>query len=294
MIGGEEPTDLVLGVVGILVFVDEDIAETPLVSLEDVRMMLQQQVRIEKQVVEVEGVRGAKPFLQALVHARRHLAHGVDCAVGEHFCDLQLVLRLRYAVAQSVYREPLGIDVELGHDILHQALGICLVVYREIFREAEHLGILAQDANAHAVERGNPHAAGPRPHERAQAFAHLVGSLVRERDGKNLPRSGVGGFQDVGNAVREHARLTRTCTRKHEQGSFRTFYGFALRTVEGFEVDGHTILLSSASLIKKRAASKCPILARKTSAAYFVYASAGLNAKMECLGAAQRLKFRPP
>ena len=69
------------------------------------------------------------------------------------------------------------------------------------------LGVGAQDAHAHAVEGGHPHAAAARADQALQALAHLSGRLVGERDGQDLPWRHVQILQDVRDAVREHARF---------------------------------------------------------------------------------------
>ena len=91
-------------------------------------------------------------------------------------------------VHERVRREALRIDVQLGHDLLVQALLVVHIVDGEVAREAQALRVGAQDAHAHAVERGHPHAAAARTHQAGQALAHLGGRLVRERDGQDLPR----------------------------------------------------------------------------------------------------------
>ena len=171
-------------------------------------MVFEQQIRVQQQIVEVESVRLLQALLQPLVHARSHLAHRVVGLFGEHAGSLQLVFRRGNAVHERVYGEALRVDVELGHDFLVQALLVVGVVDGEAFREAQQLGVGAQHAHAHAVERGHPHAAAARPHQALQAFAHFRGRLVRERDGQNFPRRHVKVFEDVRDAVREHARFT--------------------------------------------------------------------------------------
>ena len=118
VLGGQKARDLVLRVVGVLVLVDHDVAETQLIGLEHVGVVLQQQVRVQQQVVEVEGVGLLQAFLKLLVHARGHLAHRVVGLLGEVTGHLQLVFRRGNTVHQGVYGETLRVDVQLGHDFL--------------------------------------------------------------------------------------------------------------------------------------------------------------------------------
>ena len=208
--------------VGVLVFVHEQVLETILVGGQHVGMMLEQQVRVEKQVVEVEGVRRAQALLQALVDAGAYLGGRVVSFIGEDAGHDELVFR--------------RVDVQFGHDVFHQALRIIVIIDGEALGKAQALAVGAQDAHAHAVEGAHPHAAGGGAHEAAEALAHLGGGLVGERDGQDLPRLDAQVFEHMGDAIREHARLAAAGAREDEQRSFGAEHRFALGAVEGIEV----------------------------------------------------------
>ena len=233
---GQKPTDLVLCMVGVLVLVDQDVAETLLIGREHLGMVFQQEVRVEQQVVEIERVRRTQTLLQAAIDASGHLPHRIDRLVGEHVRTLQLIFRHRDAVAQRIERKALRIDVELGHDFLHEALRVSIVVDGEVLREAEDLGVGAQHAHAHAMERRHPHATRARPHERNEALAHLGGRLIRERDGKNFPRRSVGRLEDVRNAIGQHAGLARPGTCEHEKRPVNAFDSLSLRVIQSCQI----------------------------------------------------------
>jgi hypothetical protein len=57
------------------------------------------------------------------------------------------------------------------------------------------------------VERHHPHRTRARPDQQLYPLAHLLGGLVRERDGEDLARSRLAGPDQVRDPVREHARL---------------------------------------------------------------------------------------
>ena len=67
------------------------------------------------------------------------------------------------------------------------------------------------------MECRHPHAPRVVPHEGTRAFAHLSGRLVRERDREDLPRPRSTRGQQVGDAVREDARLAGTRARQDQQ-----------------------------------------------------------------------------
>ena len=60
---GEQQHELVLGDVGVLVLVDEDVLEALAVGLEDVGMLAEQRHRVDEQVVEVHRPGGVQPAL---------------------------------------------------------------------------------------------------------------------------------------------------------------------------------------------------------------------------------------
>ena len=234
---GQKPRDGVLGVVRVLVLVHHDVAEALLVGRPHVLVVLQQQVGVQQKVVEVEGVRGLEALLQAGVHARGHLPHRVARFLLEGARHDELVLRRGDAVHEGVHREALWVDVQLGHDLLVQALLVVGVVDGEVARESQLLGVGAQHAHAHAMERRHPHAAAARAHQAVQALAHLGGRLVRERDGEDLPRSHVVVLDEVRDTVREHARLARAGAGEHEQRPVDGDDRLALRPVQAVDID---------------------------------------------------------
>ena len=91
---------------------------------------------------------------------------------------------------------------------------------------------VAQQAHARRVEGRHPHAARVVTHEGARALAHFGRRLVREGDRQDLPSPRAARGQQVGDAVREHARLTGACTSQDQQRRARVSDGLALTIVE--------------------------------------------------------------
>ena len=82
-----------------------------------------------------------------------------------------------------------------------------LVVDGERGLVAEDTGVGAQHAQARRVERRHPHPLGPLAHQVDHPAAHLVGRLVGEGDGQDLPRRRLVGREQVGDPAGEHAGL---------------------------------------------------------------------------------------
>ena len=64
---GEQLGDGILCAVGVLIFVHHDVAKTLAICLDDVRILLEQMIRVEQQIVEVHGIGTFEPVLHGLV-----------------------------------------------------------------------------------------------------------------------------------------------------------------------------------------------------------------------------------
>ena len=136
MLSREQLSERVLSVVGVLILVHQQVAEPILIDLEHLFMVLKQEIRIEEQVVEIERIEGAQTFLQHFVDAPDNLRRRVFVAVFEHLGRYEFVLRLRDTIAHHALGIALWVDVEFGHDALHEALRVGIVVDGESWRKA--------------------------------------------------------------------------------------------------------------------------------------------------------------
>ena len=161
VVGAQLVDQGVLGVVGVLVLVDEDVAEPAAVVLAYVGERLEEVDRRHDQVVEVEGVGLAQALLVERVGGRRRLLEAVARVAGRLLRVAQLVLVVRHPVEQRVGLVALGVEVEVLGDHRHQPLGVGRVVDREVGLVAELVDLLAQDPDAGGVEGADPHHRGP-------------------------------------------------------------------------------------------------------------------------------------
>ena len=167
------------------------------------------------------------------------LSIGETALAAKSLARQQLVLRRGDPVGDAVDRIVLVVDLELAHDLLEQALGVVLVVDGEVAREAQPIAIGAQHPHAHRVEREHPHRAHARSDERAEPLAHLGGGLVGEGDGEYLGGADAQVAHEVGDAEGQHARLARAGAREHQKRAVDGLDGFALRGVQGGEIECH-------------------------------------------------------
>ncbi len=230
----EEVGQPVLRVVGVLVLVDEHVAEGALVVLQAVRVALEELDGLHEQVVEVHGVHRGVALLVELVHVGGHL--GVPPALfAEPGGPQQLVLGVADLAADGLRRVALGVYVELLHAALDEPPAVVLVVDGERALVAHALGLAAQHARAHAVEGADPHSARHRPHEALDALLHLAGGLVGEGDGHHLVRACVLHLEQPGHPMREYARLAGAGAGKDEQRALDVRDRLALLRVQAGE-----------------------------------------------------------
>ena len=234
-VGADQFThQLVLGVVGVLVLVHEDVTELAAVVVRDFRELLEQKDGAANQVVKVEGVGGAQTLRVDGVNLRDGLlVRVIACHAGcVPFGADQLVLQRGDAVAHGLGGELLGVQVELFNNEAQQALRVGRIVDSEGGLQTQRGGLTAQHAHAEAVEGRDPHVLGARADQRLDTFTHFGGSLIGEGDGENLAGGRAVGCEQVGDAVGEHAGLAGAGARDDEQGRAGVQHGFFLAFVE--------------------------------------------------------------
>ncbi len=203
----EHEHQLVLGPVGVLVLVHQQVAEALLVVAQDLGVGLEQVHRHHQEVVEVHGAGRQQPLLVLLVHVGdAALVDGVGRAPVRLEVH-QLVLGLTDHGMDAARRELLDVDVQVPQHVAGEAVGVGLVVDGERGAVTEPRGVPTQDAHAGGVEGGDPHALGHRAHQGSHALLHLVGRLVGEGDGEDLERRHAPVGDQVGDAVGEDPGL---------------------------------------------------------------------------------------
>ncbi len=231
----EQLQEAVLRVVGVLVLVDEDVAEARGVALADVGEQLEQVDGAEQQVVEVHRVHAQQVALVEAVDLSDHFLKRRSGLLPVGLGVEQTVLGGGELVVDRGGRVALGVDPDGVHAALGQPPRVGLVVDRELARVAEALGLGAQDARAGGVEGHQPHAARRASEQPLDARAHLAGGLVGERDREDLTGLRAVAVDEVGEAVREHARLAAAGTGEDQERPLAVRDGLALGLVEALE-----------------------------------------------------------
>jgi hypothetical protein len=236
VLGREQLQQPVLGVVRVLVLVDQHVAEGLLPALARLGEALEHLHGQVEQVVEVERARLEELALIKLVHLGDGAVVEGGYAGHELFRADEPVLGVRDLGVDAARREALGIALQLLEADLDQADLVGLVVDGEAGAVAEARNLRAQDAAAGSVEGHDPGALGFAAEQRDEARAHLRRRPVGEGDGQDLVRLDAAGAHQVSDPVGEHPRLARARARDDEQRPFGRHDGVALRLVQLVQV----------------------------------------------------------
>ena len=225
----------VLRVVGVLVFIDEHVAEPAAVVLPHVGEGLQQVDRGHDQVVEVERVGLAQAALVVAERLGVGLLEGVARLLGGVLRVAQLVLLVRDPVEHRIGLVLLRVELEVAQHQRHQPLGVGRVVDREVGLEAHPVDLLAEDPDAGGVEGRDPHDPGPLADEGLDALLHLGRGLVGEGDRQDRARVRLALVDQPGDATRQDPGLARARAGDHEQRGTGVRHGGPLGLVEPVE-----------------------------------------------------------
>ena len=186
---GEQLHQFVLRAVGVLVFVDQEVSETPVIAFADFGGDLEQAHGFQQQIVEVQRIGLEQLLAIDLEDVRDLLFHGIGR--GE-----EVLLRIDHVILRP--RDPAQRHARLQLLVVHgqplergldHGLLVGLVVNGEVAGEAlaiypQSFDVAPQHAHAEAVESGEQ-----RLGERAvakdavDALRHLGGRFIGERHG---------------------------------------------------------------------------------------------------------------
>ena len=232
---GEVTHQLVLHAVGVLIFIDQQIphAVLPFIAASGVRLKnLQGQF---DQIVEIDRLIG--------LHRRRVVP--IDTG-GQRFGRIAghgSGLIFRHPGVLPAGNGPLQLAnrflVHALREFGHHRIAVVTVKDREAGLVAEQLGLFTQDTHAQRVEGRYRDAFGiglAVLKQLGHPLLHLLGRLVGEGDGKDAVGRDTALFNQIGNFLRDDARLPRTGTGQHEQRTIEIADGLAL---SGVELGGH-------------------------------------------------------
>ena len=233
---GELPEDEVLGHVGVLVLVHQDVAETAGDAGERLRIPLQQDIHVQEDIVEIHhagllaqlAVQGVDPmdFRLLVEPVVLQVAAG---AVGVRRGGDQVVLGLGDAGEHLLGLIHLVIQPQLLDAGLEGTHGIRGVINGKGLGETQPAGPLPEEADEHGMEGSHPQPAGlPLPYHERDAFLHLTRGFFGKSKGKD-PVRGHALVDQIGYSGSQYAGLARSGARDnqyrplHAQDSFALF-----------------------------------------------------------------------
>ena len=228
----------ILGAIGVLIFIHQQITQTVLPALSHLGVFLEQAHRQRDQVVEIHrlvGAQGAFVFPVELGGDRGDLVVGeLRRLVGADHC----VLPRRDLPLHLLGDALVAFAGDVGHD-LHCVRG---VEDGELRLEPAMRGFLADDAHTQGMKGAQGQPAGrASAHDVGDTLLHFLRGLVGEGDGGDVVGAEPAFVDQVRDLVRDHPRLAATGPRQHQARAVKIADGFALGRVEkGRHRCGHT------------------------------------------------------
>ena len=235
----QEAQPQVLGHVGVLVFIHQDVAEPALVSGEDLGVVLKQREGVQKQVAEIGGVHGLQAVLVVAIQGQHPATAGVRAfRVRDPVRRQAAVLPALDDAEHGAGRQALLVDAVGLDELLDQPELVVLVEDGEIGRQPDGLGVGAQDARPQGMEGAHPPALHRPRQEDGDPVPHLARRPVGKRHRQHLAGPGQAADQDVGEAADQHPGLAGAGAGEHQHRSLRGLDGGPLGVVEALQV-GH-------------------------------------------------------
>ena len=135
---GKLPYNAVLGIIGVLILINQDMPESRCITLQHIGMFPEKQECVKQQVIKIHGIRLTAALLVTLEYLAHHgntleLVMLVDIGI-PHIsrCRHQTVLGIRYAVLYHTGLICLLIQLHLPDNGLDKVLTVSLVVYCKI------------------------------------------------------------------------------------------------------------------------------------------------------------------
>ena len=234
---GEQAQPEVLGDVGVLIFVHQNIAEPALIAFQHIGVVLKDLQDMQQQVAEIAGVQHLKPRLIFGIQLRPHAAIGA-CVGGGHAvrCD-RFVLPAVNDGGELTGGPAFVVDVMGLHDLLHQAKLIVAVQNGEVRLQFHQFGVPPKDFHRQRMEGAKPgHPLDRMADQPADPRLHLARGLVGEGDGQNLIRAGAARRQQMRDPAGQRLGLARPGAGQHQDRAVQCLHRLPLGRVQPVEI----------------------------------------------------------
>ena len=233
----QKPEPEILRYIGVLIFVDEDVAEPPAVLLEQVIVLLEDLDHVEQEIAEIDRVQRLQPRLVFGVERGALPVEGAGIGGGDLVGRQRAILPAVDDRGQLPRRPAFLVDPGGADQLFHQPDLVVGVEDGEIGLQPHELRMAAQKLDADRVKRAEPgHPLDGLPHQLSHAPAHLARGLVGEGDGQDLVRPRRPGGQKMRDPRGQRARLAGARARQHQHRAVEPLHRIALRGVQPVEI----------------------------------------------------------
>ena len=210
----QKPHQLELRIVGVLILVHHDIAETVLIRCEHLVMGMKQLHGQHEQIIEIHGVILAEPLLILVIGVRNALV-----LIAQSRVLLAVVQRRQKLILgrgdlrqNSALPQVLRVDLQVFADFLHQGSLVVRIVDRERRLISQKFNVPAKDPDTHGVKGRDPDALRAEADHPVHPLPHLSRRFIGESDRKNIPWIHAALVHQICDPVRDHSGLAAAGT----------------------------------------------------------------------------------
>ncbi len=217
----QQPHQLKLCRIGVLILVHHDILESLLIGIQNLGTVPEQFHRLHNDVIKVKGIVGTQGFLILPVNLCLHGFAEVGRRIPlKRRYTHQFILGRGNDPQQRPFLIDFAVQVETFYRIFHDGFLIIRVINGKGTVIADPVDMAAQNAHTGRVKCGHPDLARTESHQLVHPLTHLSRRLIGECDCQNIPGLHPYFIDQVCNAVREHPGLAAARSRQQQQGAF--------------------------------------------------------------------------
>ena len=213
----QQPQPQILGDVGVLIFIHQNIMKAALILVQDVRVAQEQGQGVQQQIAEVAGVQAQQALLIQLVQILHASGGELTRRLARQLVGAQPpVLPALNGPHGGVDRPFAPIDALFHHDLFQQAGLVVAVQNGEVAGQPYRFRVTTQDTHGNGVKGAQPNLLGHRADQAGDALAHFAGGAIGEGHRQTGPRLGLAVAQNMGQARSQHLGLAGSRAGQHQ------------------------------------------------------------------------------
>ncbi len=231
MLQGQELTEHVLNVIGVLELIHHDVLPPFPIALQRLRRLIEQPHREGQQIVVVERVIELQPLLIEAVDLDHGFVQVCFRPLGQRLRADELILGGRDAPQDGGRRQPLLINAELAADAFDERVLLAVIRDGEVPVPADSLNLVPEQAGANGVEGADTHRERNTADKLRHPLFHLIGGFVGERHRQHIGRRHLVIEDQMRDAVSQHTRFARPRASQDQHRPVHRLDGLTLRRV---------------------------------------------------------------